>query len=249
MRMVARGEPGHGSMPHDDNAVLHLSQALDRLRRAKRLPIHLTPTVRGTLDALAKQAGFPLSAVVGLMRYPTLAGIMLERLPPEAKQVFSSMLSNSVSPNILKAGAKTNVIPSLAEAQIDCRLLPGQTPEDAMREILAITGDRVILEPINTSDGAAFSTDTPLYRYLETAARKLDPQGIVLPLMVPGATDATAYKHAGITVYGFTPGVIPEGFPLLKLIHGHDERFPISSIRSGLPVLWDVVSEFCCNTS
>ncbi len=60
---------------------------------------------------------------------------------------------------------------------------------------------------------------------------------------MPGGTDASEYQRAGIQMYGFTPGILPEGFPTVKLGHGHDERLPISYIRSGLPVLWEVVNE------
>jgi acetylornithine deacetylase/succinyl-diaminopimelate desuccinylase-like protein len=73
----------------------------------------------------------------------------------------------------------------------------------------------------------------------------MDPNGVVTPMLMPGASDAAEYQRAGITVYGFTPGIVPEGFPLIDMAHGHDERLPISFIASGLPALWEVVSEFC----
>jgi len=80
---------------------------------------------------------------------------------------------------------------------------------------------------------------------MERKAHQIDPAGIVIPMLMPGATDACQYQKAGIKVYGFTPGVLPPGMQLLQLAHGHDERIPISFIETGLPVLWDVVTEFC----
>lgn len=248
LRMTASGRPGHGSMPHTDNAIFHLSEALQKLKQKKHLPIHMTATVHQMLDGLARQLPSPTNLVFRLLGYPALAGTALGLIPEETRGAFLSMLSNSVSPTILKAGSKSNVIPSEAEAQIDCRLLPGYKPDDAIREILEITGDKVKLEPLYTSDGAEFSTDTPLFRLMEKATRNMDPDGIVVPYMIPGATDAFEYKRAGIIVYGYTPGILPEGFPLIKLAHGHDERMPISGYRSGLPALWQVVSEFCQST-
>jgi acetylornithine deacetylase/succinyl-diaminopimelate desuccinylase-like protein len=150
---------------------------------------------------------------------------------------------------VLQAGQKTNVIPGEAFAHLDCRRLPGQTPADVQREIIAVTGEGVNLEPLDTSPGAAFPTNSALYRLLEQETKKLDPQGIVIPMMMPGATDACVYQEAGITMYGFTPGRFPEDFPVLSLAHGHDERLPISFIRSGLPVLWEVVRKFCAESS
>jgi acetylornithine deacetylase/succinyl-diaminopimelate desuccinylase-like protein len=80
---------------------------------------------------------------------------------------------------------------------------------------------------------------------MENATRQMDPGGIVVPFMMAGATDASEYQRAGITVYGFTPGKMPADFPLVKLLHAHNERLPVSFIESGLPVLYQVVSEFC----
>ena len=245
MKMTAKGEPGHASMPHSNNSDLQLAKAIDRLRLAGRLPIHLTPTVDEMVEILSEHLAFPAGTLIGQLRKPRLAGNALKLLPNEPRRLFNAMLTNTVSPTILKAGTKVNVIPSIAEAKLDCRLLPGQTPDDAMREILAITGKDVELETLYTSSGAEFSTDTPLYRMIGKAVKKMDPNGIVVPMLMPGASDAAEYQRAGITVYGFTPGIVPEGFPLIDMAHGHDERIPISFITSGLPALWDVVSEFC----
>ena len=245
LRMTAKGEPGHGSIPDPDNAVLQLSNALHRLGRAGHLPIHITPTLRQMLESLSSQLGFPLGILLNLMKFPAIAGLIVKLMEGDVGRIFVPILSNSVSPTILKAGQKANVIPSIAQADLDCRLLPGQTPGDAIREITAISGESVDLEILFASSGAEFSTETPLYNLLEKATRTMDPQGITFPLMMPGATDAAEYKRAGITVYGFTPGVLPEDYPLLSLAHGHDERIPISFIQTGLPTLWQVVSEFC----
>jgi len=245
LRMTAVGKPGHGSIPDPDNAVLQLSNALYRLGRAGHLPIHITPTLRQMLESLSSQLGFPLGTLLNLMKYPTIARLIVKLMKGDVGRIFVPILSNSVSPTILKAGQKANVIPSIAQADLDCRLLPGQTPEDAIREITTVIGDSVDLDVLFASTGAEFSTQTPLYKVLDKATRTMDPKGITFPLMMPGATDAAEYKRAGITVYGFTPGILPEEFPLLSLAHGHDERIPITFIQTGLPALWQVVSEFC----
>ncbi len=245
LRMTARGTAGHGSMPREDNAVYRLAEALGRLRRAGHLPVHITPTVHTMLATLSAQLGFPARTLVGLLANPALASPALGMLHGEARSLFTALLTNSVSPTILTAGSKTNVIPAQATAELDCRILPGQTPESAMREIMAIAGPGVTLEPVQTTAGAEFPSDTPLYRLLERTTRRMDPGGIVLPLLSPGASDAAEYQRAGITVYGFTPGIMPPGLPIFELAHGHNERLPLSAIETGLPILWDVVREFC----
>jgi acetylornithine deacetylase/succinyl-diaminopimelate desuccinylase-like protein len=250
LRMRTAGEPGHGSMPHSDHAVLHLATALERMRRAGHLPIHLTPTYLGMMHTLGAQLPFPMNLLTTALRYPALVGLLLRRVPPRQRGLLVALVSNSVSPNMLQAGAKINVIPSTAEVALDCRLLPGQTPEGVMDEIRAIIdagnhGLKVEFEVVYTLGGAEFPTDTPLYRLMDAAARRMDPGGLVTPFMMPGATDACQYKKAGIKIYGFTPGMLSADFPILKMAHGHDERVPISYFESGLPALWGVVREFC----
>jgi acetylornithine deacetylase/succinyl-diaminopimelate desuccinylase-like protein len=245
LRMTARGQPGHGSMPHDDNAVLHLAQALERIRRARHLPVHISPTFRRMVESAAGQIHSPLGKAALLLRYPIVVRLLLRRLKGRAKSMLTALTTNTVTPTILQAGTKTNVIPSTAEAHLDCRKLPGQTPEDVVREIQWVTGPHVSLEPLKVTSGAEFPTDTPFYQLLERLTHKMDPQGIVVPLLMVGATDACVYQQAGITMYGFTPGILPSDFPMISLGHGHDERLPLSFIESGLPTLWDMVYEFC----
>jgi acetylornithine deacetylase/succinyl-diaminopimelate desuccinylase-like protein len=241
----AYGKPGHGSIPHADNPVFFLAQALEKLRRAGHLPVHLTPTFLKMVDALGAQAPFPINILARLLHSPQVMGILLDALPGEGQYLLRALTTNTISPTLLQAGNKLNVIPSVAEAGIDCRVVPGQSPESVMHEIHHIVGNQIKLETVYTIGGAEFSTETALFRLMEKKARQMDPTGLVIPMLMPGATDACQYQKAGIIMYGFTPGVLPRGMELMQLAHGHDERMPVSFIESGLPVLWDVVTEFC----
>ena len=245
LRMTASGKPGHGSLPHGDNAVHHLAQAIERIRQAGHLPVHITPTFRSMLKSASGQVRQPMGMLTGLMANPAMVNLILPRLKGQGRSMLTALTTNTCTPTILRAGAKTNVIPSMAEVHLDCRRLPGQSVEDVKREILAVVGEGLTLELLNSSDGAEVSTGTPLYQTLERCARKMDPEGLVVPLLMPGATDASQYRKAGIQTYGFTPGLLPAGFPTVALGHGHDERLPVSFIESGLPVLWNVVEEVC----
>jgi acetylornithine deacetylase/succinyl-diaminopimelate desuccinylase-like protein len=245
LKMRAHGNAGHGSVPQADNPVVKLSQAIEKIGRTKHLPVHLSPPFLKMLDAAGMQLQFPLSKFIRLIHSPTIVNLALNNLSTDVTPILKALVTNTVSPNMLHAGTKLNVIPSVAEADIDCRLVPGQSPEDAIREIHQIVGDSIEIEVIYTTCGAEFPTDTPLFKLLEKRTQQMDPRGIVIPLLMPGATDACQYQNAGIKMYGFTPGILPPGMPLLQLAHGHNERMPISFIGSGLPVLWDVVNEFC----
>jgi len=197
--------------------------------------------------AAAQQLRFPLSLLPGLLRSPGLVTFVLDRLPEANRGLLASMISNSVALTMLKAGVKATVIPTEAEATLGCHKLPGHSTEDLMKEILSITGDGVSLEPIQASSGTEFPVDSPFYRTLEAAARHMDPKGIFVPMLMPGATDASHYQRIGIQMYGYTPGVLPQDFPTIKIGHGNDERLPISFIRSGLPALWEVVTTTCAD--
>jgi acetylornithine deacetylase/succinyl-diaminopimelate desuccinylase-like protein len=245
LRMRAYGEPGHGSMPHGNNPVILLAQAIEKIQRVRHLPVHLSPTFLQMIDSAGSQLKFPLGSLTGALHSPFLMNLLLNNLKGPSSNYLRALVTNTVSPNILHAGSKINVIPSVAEAEIDSRLVPGQSPADVIREIQHIVGKTIEIEEVYCTGGAQFSTETPLYKLLEKRTRQMDPEGLVIPMLMPGATDACQYKQAGITVYGFTPGVLSAGMEILQMAHGHNERMPISYIESGLPVLWDVVAEFC----
>ncbi len=246
LRASVEGDPGHGSRPHENNSVYLLAKNLEKLRVKKYLPFHISANARKSLRTLAKHTSFPMNLQLYLLQYPLFTRLILERLPLDEKVEILAMISNTISPTVLRAGSKTNVIPSKSEAHIDCRMLPGFKPEDAMREIQRITGPDFKLETIDTSIGPQVPADTRLYKLMEESILRMDPEGVVIPYLTPGASDAVEYARAGIKVYGFAPGIIPEGFPYPELVHSHDERIPVRSILTGLPALWHVVSEFCC---
>lgn len=245
LKAIAKGKPGHGSMPHIDNSVYYLSEALYKLKQQVHLPFHITTPYQSMIDALKKQLPSMTGIGIGLLRSPTMLNLVQKKLPIETRSLLLALVTNTVSPNILKAGTKSNVIPSIAEAQLDCRLLPGQSSEDVIKEILAITGDRISLEVIKSSSGASFPAETEAYRIMEKAIQNMDPEGIVIPFMIPGATDAAEYQRLGIKVYGFTPGILPKDYPYMEMPHGHNERIPLLAIETGLKALWEAVAEIC----
>ncbi len=245
LRMTASGKPGHGSLPHDDNAVQHLARAVDNLARSGHLPVHITPTFSNMLKAASKQVRWPVGALASLLANPALVNLVLSAARGPMRSMLVAMTTNTCTPTVLKAGSKTNVIPSTAEVQLDCRKLPGQSPDDVQREVMHACGGGVSLETILATDGAEVSTGTSLYATLERCTRKMDSEGIIIPFLMPGATDASQYQKAGIQTYGFTPGLVPPEFPTMTLGHGHNERLPVSFIETGLPVLWEVINEVC----
>lgn len=245
LRGRVSGSPGHGSVPRANNPIYALAKAIERLQRAGHLPIHVTPAYLKMMASARKQLRFPFNLLISILENPLTLRITLALSKGDLRYILQAMGSNTVSPTMLQAGTKVTVIPLMAEMGIDCRLLPGQTPDDIKKEILHIIGNEIELETLFTTSGTEFPTDTPLYKLLEKKTQQMDPGGLVIPILMPGATDACQYKDLGMIVYGFTPGILPPEMSILQMVHGNDERIPISLIESGLPVLWEVVTEFC----
>jgi acetylornithine deacetylase/succinyl-diaminopimelate desuccinylase-like protein len=245
--MRARGEPGHGSIPRPQSAVIKLAQAVARLG-AQRLPAHSTPVVKRFVEGLGAGLKGPAKAALPLLGTETVGPLALRALgdTPFARS-FSALLSNTASPTVLRAGAKTNVHPSVAECVIDGRTLPGQTRESFLRELRAVVGPDVELEVNAEIAPTVFSADTPLFAQIARTLGELEPGARVVPYLVPGFTDAFAFQRLGCTFYGFAPLKLPRDGPAFsELFHGHDERAPVEGFLWGLRALYRVVRDFAC---
>ena len=245
--LVAEGEPGHGSMPHPQNAVVNLARAIERLGRL-RLPHHDVPVVETFLRALAEAAPFPQNRALPLLLRPALAGHLLdaiEKSSPGQARSIGAMLHNTVSPTMLSAGVKVNVIPTRASATLDGRVLPGQSIESFLREVRAVIGDELRIVVLDQHDAATFRRDTPLYAAIESALRRHDPGGVPVPYMIPGFTDSFAYGRLGAICYGFSPVRLGPELDFTRMYHGHDERIPRAGYEWGQRVLFELVRDFC----
>jgi acetylornithine deacetylase/succinyl-diaminopimelate desuccinylase-like protein len=255
--LAVSGRWGHGSMPGDGspgagdaNALLRAAEIARRL--AVPGPARRTPVMSRFLDGLA--AHLPADLARWLPRLadddPRTADSALAAVCNEPyRKAARALLRDTLSPNVLHAGTRHNVIPGLAALTVDCRVLPGTTPDAIAADVRERIGDdlwpfveaRLSLwgEPV------VASLDDPLYALLEDAIRAADPGGVPLPVMVPFATDAKHTARLGVPTYGFSPLRLGPDDRFLELFHGDDERVPVTALRFGLPVLYDVVRRFC----
>jgi acetylornithine deacetylase/succinyl-diaminopimelate desuccinylase-like protein len=104
LRLVAEGEPGHGSMPHDENAVIKISRAVARLE-ARALPIHVTKPAKAFLDEVAFFVGGAWGRTFRLLGNSWLSDFLLGRLPKEKSRGLNPLLRNTVSPTMLVGGS------------------------------------------------------------------------------------------------------------------------------------------------
>ena len=245
--ITAEGEPGHGSMPHANNAVVRLARAIAALGRT-RLPQHNTPVVENFLRTLARGAPFPQDKLMPLLLEPRLAGRLLDvigKQNPDQAMGINAMLRNTTSPTMLSGGRKVNVIPSSASVKVDGRVIPGQSVQQFLEEVQRVIGSDLKLNVQTQHDGTVFSSDTPLYDTICKRLAEHAPGATPVPYMIPGFTDSFAYAKLGAVCYGFSPVELGPDLNFTRMYHGHNERIPVAGYRWGQRVLYEVVRDFC----
>lgn len=246
MRFTARGSPGHGSLPREDNAVAKLCAAVSRLARA-RLPQHRTATVDRLVHRLADTQSWPQSWLLTMLLNPLLEPLILKQMKGSSEVValLRATLHNTVSPTMLQAGQKANVIPSEANATVDGRILPGQTVEGFLREIRDHVGDQIEIEVLQRSQPCESEPTSPLFDLMAQVLAEHDPGSILAPYLVPGATDGRMLAEKGVKVYGFAPTKQEPGWNAIEMAHARNERISLANVEFGTKVLYDVVRRFC----
>jgi len=246
LKIRAKGRPGHASMPHDNNAVVHLARAVDRLA-THGLSYHLCNAANGFLEAAATGIGGPMGEALASLRSPEGVDHILNSIlkDHELRPFLFALLHNTATPTGLNAGYKTNVIPGVAEAIIDGRNLPGFDTEAFLSEVRSVVGDGFEYEVTQESPPLETRHDTPLFKLMAEKLQQHEPDAIVTPYMMSGATDAKYLAPLGVPSYGFAPLKLPSGFKYAELFHAHNERTPVEGLGWGVQVLYEVVQEYC----
>jgi acetylornithine deacetylase/succinyl-diaminopimelate desuccinylase-like protein len=227
MRLRVKGAAGHASLPKiGDNALLRLAALIAGL--SEQPPPHATDVGEALLEALL---GERFSGDEGVR-----AG--LERLRAEqplvADFLAEPIMSVTLAPTIAHAGKKANVIPSFAEALIDCRVPPGLGKEEALRELRALIGDQGYeVEFSEAVVGNSSPLDSPLADAIRGWLEEADPGAGLAPMLLPGFSDSNPFRTAfpDSVVYGFCPHRQIDLLEAAPLIHGADERVPASDIE------------------
>ena len=246
LRIRARGNPGHGSLPNWEGSVGKIGRAAFLLGRT-RLPLHVTPEARTFVERMAGHQSFPKGLILRQVLDRKWSRLILERVLPDRAMARSlyAVLHNTANPTIIRGGEKVNVLPSEAVLQVDGRILPGQSAADFLKEVTGVIGKDYEVEVIRYQPGVSVSPDDPILGDMAEILREQDPGAIVIPYMAPGFTDATHFSRLGIRCFGFSPARLPEKFNFVDLIHGNDERLPVEGFRFGLRALCDLVSRIC----
>lgn len=226
LRLRARARPGHGSFVHPDNAVTYLAEAVSRIGTYE-WPIVITDSVRGLVKGIGEVLQRDLDPENPDEWLPLLGG---------AARMIGATVRNTANPTMLNAGYKTNVIPSSAEATIDTRFLPGQ--EDALLATIdELLGEHVERTTEVSDIAVETSFDGALVDAMSTALRGEDPNGVLVPYLMSGGTDAKSFSTLGMRCFGFSPLLLPPDLDFMSLFHGIDERVPIEGLQFGVRVL------------
>ncbi len=232
LTLRAHGRPGHGSVPHDDNAADRLVRALQRIQDWER-PLQPTPEVREYFRQLHTN---------GLLEEEPTDEVLAEIAATNPR--MHSIQTNSISLTTLNAGVKHNVIPATAEATLDIRLIPGYDPEQFIGEITEVIADEKIeIERVFVSASPASPMDTELYAIMTREAKRVVEDAIVLPGVSTGFTDSRVFRRRGITAYGFVPTLTATEDQ--GRVHGNDERLSIENLRLGMQILHHTVRGIC----
>jgi acetylornithine deacetylase/succinyl-diaminopimelate desuccinylase-like protein len=222
------GRSGHGSMPGiADNALVKAAHLIERLGAFAAEP-RLTPETQGFLAAIADRVPPAAEALAVARGIDPMAGEMIEPL-----------LGLTVSPTMIDASRKRNVIPGRCEVTVDCRLLPGQTETEAesvLREWLG-PGEYEI-DWREGQGGTRSLLDTPLWAAIEGFVEGLEPGARLAPICVPGFTDSHWLRETfGTVAYGFFPLQAMSADMAARLIHSADERIPVDDLELGVEFL------------
>ena len=241
LKATVRGPGGHGAFVHRGETVARLGKLLRDLDR-KRTPVHVTPVVREFLERIAAELPRKEATVMRSLLKPRLTDVAL-RLIGDRAATTEPMLRNTVNATIVRGGEKINVVPSEIVVELDGRMLPGFEPADFIAEVQAIVGRDVELELVRHDPGPP-EPDLGLFEMLAGVLRELDPDGIPVPFLQIGVTDARFFGLVGIESYGFLPMRMPDDFVGLQYIHAADERVPAAALEFGAEAVWRAVQRF-----
>jgi len=158
----------------------------------------------------------------------------VRKLGPFSRLVLAT-LRNTANPTMLNAGYKANVIPSVAQATVDCRVLPG-AEADFKAQVAEIVGDGIDIDWVEAPP-LEYPFEGPLVDAMAAALRAEDPEGRPIPYVLSGGTDNKAFAELGIAGYGFSPLRLPPDLDFSALFHGVDERVPVDALHFGTRVL------------
>jgi acetylornithine deacetylase/succinyl-diaminopimelate desuccinylase-like protein len=207
-----------------DNALVKAAGMIERLA-AYRPERTLGPETSALIAALTGEEPAGVD--------DALAGA--REIHPLAADLVEPLLSMALSPTMIAASQKRNVIPARCDVTVDCRLLPGQLPTDVEPILREVIGEGSYeLEWVEAYGGTRSPMDTPLWDAVASFVAGLEPGAVAAPVMVAGFTDSHWLREAfGTVAYGFFPMRTMDPELAARLVHSADERAHVDDLELG----------------
>jgi acetylornithine deacetylase/succinyl-diaminopimelate desuccinylase-like protein len=241
--VIAHGTSGHASQPTKDNAVLHLAAAIAKIG-SYTAPVHFTAIVRRYFEGLVPLENDEISKWIRSMDTPD-RGEHAQRVVSDASPLWNAMLRDTIAPTVLTAGLANNVIPAEARANLNVRLLPGDSINTVLNDLTKLVNDPAVKLEVQPNAGLAAppsSLESAFYSVICQVASREFGGAPALPFQSTWLTDSAQLRLHNVQAYGLVP------FPLadedLKRMHGDDERIPLAAFDKGVDVLAKIVTEF-----
>jgi acetylornithine deacetylase/succinyl-diaminopimelate desuccinylase-like protein len=231
------GRSGHASMPGiADNALVKAAKLIERIAAYRPEP------------QIQQEVEVFLQAVLGEVPSPETAVARTRERDRTVAEQIEPLLTPTFAPTMISASRKRNVIPALCEIVVDCRLLPGQTPEEIEPIVRGVLGSDIEydLAFLKAEGGTRSALDTPLWAAVQSFVAELEPAAQPVPVICAGFTDSHWLREAfGTVVYGFFPYRTMTPELAAMLIHSADERVPVSDLELGVDWLRHVARTVC----
>ena len=241
LRLTATDEPGHGSRPLPTSATTRLIAALQRIQDQPFEP-EVIPQVRNMFEGIAPYSDEQWQDALANIESAVQDPAFLAQLQAEQPGLHA-LLRNTCSITMLTGSDKINVVPPMASAELDCRILPTQDAAEFLEGISArIDDEQIAVEEIMLFSPADSSSDTGLFSILESVTRSYFPNAGVVPAVMTGFTDSHFFRDLGIVSYGYAPYVVTE--EIARTVHGNNERIPVDSFEQGVDVMTEVLMTF-----
>ncbi len=236
LKMVASGEPGHGSTPRPNEAPKYLLEAIETLSNRD-----LNPSLDGPIDQFVVNIGGHKGGLYGfvlrnrLLRNSVVKGQMMDN------PITRAAIINTVHVTGFGGQNKPNVVPSEVYAILDCRIQPDVEPEEFIAYLEGMVSEHIRFEVISASRGSSSPIEDPFFYALARQAVKGESNAVAGPVVSVGYTDSNYLRPLGAKAYGFVPialtGEDMEGF------HGHNEKISVENVKVGTRKLFLAVLE------
>lgn len=229
----ATNEGGHSSRPRPDNAITDLAGALVRVA-AHRFPVRLNEVTREfftrTADLVDEAASTAMRRLI-VDADPAAVAVL------ESDPRYNAIMRTTCVATLLSGGHAPNALPQRARANVNCRILPDESPAEVQAALQRLAGEKVTVSADGTAvDSPPSPLDPRVLAPIQQVTRELFGDVPVIPTMSTGATDGLFLRNAGIPVYGVSGLFYDETFA-----HGMNERIPVRAFYEGQEFLYRLV--------